>query len=119
MATWVAGVARIVLLIAYANVANLFLARALKRRREIALRLALGARMNDVVRMVIGEGVRLAVTGVVIGAVIALWAGRWVQPLLFNETSREPGGFGFVVTLLLVVAVAASWLPAFRASIRR
>lgn len=87
-----------------------------QRTHEMGVRVALGAQMSDVVRMVIGEGVRLAAIGVVIGAVIALWAGRWVQPLLFNETSRDPRVFGFVVTLLLVVAVAASWLPAFRAS---
>lgn len=87
-----------------------------QRTHELGVRMALGARVGDLVRLVVTDGLRLAVIGVVIGAGIALWAGKWIEPLLFRVSSKDPAVFVFVTLTLAAVAVAASWIPAVRAS---
>lgn len=87
-----------------------------QRRRELGVRIALGALTGSMLRLVVSEGVRFAALGVVIGAVIALAAGRWVGPLLFEQSPRDPVVFGGVALLLLAVAAAASAIPAHRAT---
>jgi putative ABC transport system permease protein len=87
-----------------------------QRTHELGVRVALGAQVGDVVRLVITDGLRLAVVGVGIGVGAALLAARWVAPLLFNESPRDPSVFAIVALTLLAVAVAASWIPALRAS---
>jgi ABC-type antimicrobial peptide transport system permease subunit len=87
-----------------------------QRTHELGVRVALGARTPDVIRLVVSDGLRVAVAGVAIGVVVALWAGRWVKPLLFQVSANDPSVFVVVATTLLVVAVAASWIPALRAS---
>ena len=71
---------------------------------------------SDVVRLVVSDGLRLAGVGVVIGVAAALWAGKWVKPLLFNVSPKDPWVFVIVATTLVAVALAASWIPAMRAS---
>jgi putative ABC transport system permease protein len=87
-----------------------------QRTQEIGVRLALGAGTGDVVRLVVGEGMRFAVVGVVIGGGAALWAGRWVAPLLFSVSAKDPLVYGLVAFVLLMAAVLASAVPAIRAS---
>jgi ABC-type antimicrobial peptide transport system permease subunit len=87
-----------------------------QRTHELGVRVALGAQSGDVVRLVVTDGLRLAGVGVAIGAGLAFWAGRWVKPLLFNVSPRDPAIFAIVATTLIGVAIAASWLPALRAS---
>jgi ABC-type antimicrobial peptide transport system permease subunit len=87
-----------------------------QRMHELGVRRALGAQAADVVRLVVSDGLRLAAVGVAIGAGAAFWAGKWVQPLLFNVSSKDPAVFGVVAATLVAVAVAASWVPAMRAS---
>jgi ABC-type antimicrobial peptide transport system permease subunit len=87
-----------------------------QRNHEMGVRVALGAQGSDLARLVVQEGVKLGGIGVVIGAAIALWAGKWVKPLLFDQSPRDPVIFAIVTIGLLVVAVAASWMPARRAS---
>jgi hypothetical protein len=60
--------------------------------------------------------VPFAATGVLIGSVIALWAGKWLEPLLFSQKVRDPLVFGVVAAVLLVVAIAATLQPAWRAT---
>ncbi len=59
---------------------------------------------------------RVAVAGIVIGSAIALYAGKWVEPLLFNVKPRDPIVFGGVVAVLLATATLASLVPALRAA---
>ena len=87
-----------------------------QRMHELGVRIALGAQSKDVVRLVVGRGLRFAVAGVVIGLGAALLAARWIQPLLFQQSAKDPATYGGVAALLLAVALAASLMPALRAT---
>ncbi|HJU73655.1 MAG TPA: ADOP family duplicated permease [Gemmatimonadaceae bacterium] len=87
-----------------------------QRSHELGVRMALGASVRDVLRMVVGQGVSFAVAGIVIGGVIALWAGKWVQPLLFDQAARDPAVFAIVGLVLIIASVAATIGPAWRAT---
>jgi predicted permease len=87
-----------------------------QRQHELGVRVALGARGPDVVRMVITDGLKVVGAGMAIGLLVALWAGKFVQPLLFSVSPRDPSVFALVATTLVTVALVASWMPARRAS---
>jgi ABC-type antimicrobial peptide transport system permease subunit len=87
-----------------------------QRTRELGVRVALGARVPDVLWLVLRDTIRFTVLGLVLGSAIALAAGRWVQPLLFGERATDPLVFGAVTGILALTAAAASILPARRAS---
>jgi putative ABC transport system permease protein len=86
-----------------------------QRTQELGLRIALGAHARDVLRMVLGEGLRFGLAGIGIGVAIALGIGHWVQPLLYEESAHDPLVFLAVAVVLAIVAVAASAIPASRA----
>jgi predicted permease len=87
-----------------------------QRKHELAVRVALGALVVDVLRLVIGEGLRFGISGIAIGGAVALATGNAIAPLLFSESPRDPAVFGIVIAALLGVAVAASAIPALRAA---
>ena len=87
-----------------------------QRTHEMGVRMALGAEGMDVLRLVLGEGMRLAIVGIGAGALIALVATRWVAPLLYDVAPNDPRVFGGVAMALLGVAVLASTIPAWRAA---
>jgi putative ABC transport system permease protein len=87
-----------------------------QRMHELGVRIALGAQSRDVVRLVVGQGLRFAVAGVAIGLAAALAVARWIQPLLFQQSARDPVTYGIVAMLLLAVALTASMVPAIRAT---
>jgi putative ABC transport system permease protein len=86
-----------------------------QRTQELGLRIALGAHARDVLRMVLGEGLRFGLAGIGIGIAIAIAVGHWVQPLLYGESAHDPLVFLAVAAVLAIVAVAASAIPASRA----
>jgi putative ABC transport system permease protein len=87
-----------------------------QRRQEIGIRVALGARLRDVTRLVLGQGAALTAAGVVLGLGAALVGGRLVAGLLFGVSERDPVVFAGVAALLAAVALAASYAPARRAA---
>jgi ABC-type antimicrobial peptide transport system permease subunit len=87
-----------------------------QRTHEMGVRVALGARGNDLVALVMREGLGVVAAGVVLGMIIAVLAGKFVAPLLFDVSPRDPLVFVAVVVVLIGVALAASWIPALRAS---
>jgi putative ABC transport system permease protein len=87
-----------------------------QRTHEMGVRVALGAEARDVIQLVVGEGLRVVIPGVALGALIALAGGKWIAPLLFQVTPTDPPVMVSVVVTLVTVAVLASWLPATRAS---
>jgi ABC-type antimicrobial peptide transport system permease subunit len=87
-----------------------------QRRHELGVRAALGAGVADIVRLVMGGGVRLVAIGAVLGLALAIVASKLVASLLYGVAPRDPGTFLAVVTVLLVVAALASALPAWRAT---
>ena len=86
------------------------------RRREIGVRLAIGAAPPRIVRVILGEGLRLAVVGVVIGVAAALAAGRLTRSLVVDVNPSDPRILAFVALAMLLVAGLAAFLPARRAS---
>jgi predicted permease len=87
-----------------------------QRTHELAIRIALGAGLGDVLRMVVMQGVVFAAIGIALGSGIALFAGRWVEPLLFAQKANDPVIYALVAGVLLVVAIASTVRPALRAS---
>jgi putative ABC transport system permease protein len=87
-----------------------------RRAREIAIRVALGANASSVRWRVIRQALGLALAGVVFGLVGALWMGGVLTELLYETTPTDPVALGIVAVLLLVIAVAASIVPARRAT---
>jgi predicted permease len=87
-----------------------------QRTAELGVRVALGARAADVLRLVVGQAARVAMIGVATGVMVALAAARWVAPLLFDVSPRDPFVFSGVAMTLLIVATAASLGPARRAA---
>ena len=86
-----------------------------QRTREIGVRVALGASPRSVLRLVLGDGVRIALVGVVLGLCASMSAAPWLDKLLFDIPSHEPTVVLAVVVLLLMVAGLASVIPAIRA----
>jgi predicted permease len=86
-----------------------------QRTNEMGIRVALGAEMQDLVKLVLTEGMKLSLIGIVLGTVIALVVGRWVKPLLFNVSPYDPVVFAGVAVVLIAVAALASLIPARRA----
>jgi predicted permease len=85
---------------------------AAMRRREIGIRLALGAQLGSVRALVLRDGAVLAVAGVAAGLAAAYVATRWLESLLYEVSSSDPFVFAGAAAVLLAVAIAASWLPA-------
>ncbi len=87
-----------------------------QRTNEIGIRIALGAQQRDVLRLMLGEGMKMALIGVAIGIAVALGLTRLMVNILFGVSATDPLTFFGVATLLVVVALVACWIPARRAT---
>ena len=87
-----------------------------QRTQEIGVRMAIGAQRSDVLRMVVGDGMKLALVGVALGLVGAVFVARAVSATLFGITPFDPASYLVTVAALLVIAALACYVPARRAT---
>ena len=87
-----------------------------QRTHELGVRMALGAEARDVLRLVLGEGLRLSAVALAVGLAAALITGRFIAPLLFDTSPRDPVVLAGVGVVVLLTSLAASAVPAMRAA---
>ena len=86
-----------------------------QRTHEIGIRLALGAQRSDVLQLMLGEGMKMALIGVALGTAVALGLTHLIARMLYNVSARDPLTFAGVAIVLTGVALAACYIPARRA----
>ena len=115
--TWLIGIfAALALMLAAVGIYGVMSYSVTQRINEIGIRVTLGAQPTDVFRIIVGEGLRLALFGVAVGFVVALVMTRLLQSFLYGISASDPLTFVGVAALLTVVGVAASFFPARRAT---
>jgi putative ABC transport system permease protein len=108
--------AAVALLLAAVGVYGVLSYSVSQRSREIGIRMALGARPSEVLRLILRQGAKVAITGAALGLAAALVLTRLMSTLLFEISATDPISFGVVTILLGSVAFAACWIPARRAT---
>ena len=111
-----AGFAVTALLLALTGIYGVMALNVANRRNEFGIRLALGAQATNVLRLILGQGLRLAIVGVAAGLLAALGLTRLLQGLLFGISPSDPLTFALTASLLVGVALLACWIPARRAT---
>jgi ABC-type antimicrobial peptide transport system permease subunit len=115
-ATWMAGLGLLALALAAIGVYGVMAYAVAQRTNEIGIRIALGARTVDVMRLVLGHGVKLVITGVVIGLTAAFALGHALAGRLYGVNATDPMTFVVVAMGLVVIGLVACWIPARRAA---
>ena len=111
-----AGFAIIALLLAALGIYGVMAYAVSQRTNEIGIRIALGAQVGDVLKLIIGQGMRLALIGVVLGLAASLAVTRLMKTLLFGVNAADPLTFAAIPVLMLGVVLLACWIPARRAT---
>ena len=111
-----AGFAALALMLAAVGLYGVMAYLVIERRREIAVRMALGATPPIVLKQILGEAGRLVLVGLVAGAIVTRWLTRWIASLLFGVTATDLATHLVVFAVLGTVALLASYLPARRAA---
>lgn len=114
--TLLAAFAAVALLLAAVGIYGVLAQSVNRRRHELGVRVALGARGRDVRAMVVRQGLALAAGGVLAGLAAAAAGARWLESLVFQVSVRDPVVFAAVPLMVLAVAAMASWIPAARAT---
>ena len=115
--TWLIGIfAALALVLAAVGIYGVMSYSVNQRTNEMGIRVTLGAQPNDVFRIVVGEGLRLALIGVGVGLIGALAATRVLRTFLYGVSAIDPVTFAVTAALLILVAVAACYFPARRAT---
>jgi putative ABC transport system permease protein len=108
--------AGLALILAGVGIYGMMAYRVGQRMHEIGIYIALGAQRQDVLRLVLGDGAKLALAGIAIGIAGAMALTRVMTSLLFEVTPTDPATFASVAILLVLVALVACWVPAWRAT---
>ena len=87
-----------------------------QRTHELGIRMALGAQAGDVLKLILAQGLKLTLVGIVIGLLAALALTKWMESLLFGVSATDPLTFVLIPLLLAAVALLACWMPARRAT---
>ena len=111
-----AGLGLLALLLAAVGLYGVMAYSVAQRTREIGVRMALGASRSNILRLAIGHGMRLVMSGIVIGAAMSLATARVMNSLLFGLSPTDPVTYAGVALLLTIVALLACWVPARRAT---
>ena len=115
--TWLIGIlSAIALTLAAAGIYGVISYLVSLRRREIGVRMALGAQRADILRLMLGQGVKLAAIGAVAGLAAAFFLTRFLAGLLYGVQPRDPATFATVAVALVATAAAAAYVPARRAA---
>src|SRR5262249_23683487 len=104
------------LVLAVVGIYGVVAASVSQRRRELGVRMALGAGSGDIVRMVLREGAAMTLAGVAVGVVATLLLARLLGSLLFGVSALDPATLGAAAVVLPAAALLACWLPARRAA---
>jgi len=112
----VGGFAGLALVLAFVGIYGVMRYSVTEQLHEIGVRIALGAQPRDVLRLVVGHGMKVVATGLVTGILGALAATRAMTTLLFEVRPSDPLTYGVIAALLAMVALAACYLPARRAT---
>jgi putative ABC transport system permease protein len=114
--TLLGGFAALALLLTAVGIYGVMSFVVSQRTRELGIRIALGAQVRDVHRMVVNQGLRLVAVGLVAGLIVALFVTRSLASWLFGVGTADPATLVAVSLLLLLVGVTACWVPARRAT---
>jgi len=117
MAAWLLGLfAVLAITLAAAGLYGVMSYAVTQRTNDIGIRMALGATAADILRMVLGEGTRLVLVGLVCGLVAAVWLARWLTGLLYDIPATDALTYAGAACLLAMIAFFACWIPARRAT---